>query len=97
MRWMGTSRGASVVLLYGLADPLALASMQGYACGFKDACPGVQGGLPFRVVIIESSASEGHLRASMGVLKSLAKPRRFSVGYRGFNIRELQLLRLPSR
>ena len=46
MRWMGTSRGASVVLLYGLADPLALASTQGYACGSKDACPGVQGGMP---------------------------------------------------
>ena len=53
-------------------------------------------GCPFRVVIIESSASEDHLRASLEVLESLAMPRRFPVGYRGFEIHELQLLCLPS-
>ena len=37
-------------------------------------------GCPFRVVIIESSASEDHLRASMEVPKSPAKPRRFLLG-----------------
>ena len=99
-----TPDGSAVVLCYSLVETSSLASMQGYVCGFKDACPGVQwvwkrgikDVLPFRVVIIQSSASEDRLRAAIAALGHLALPRELPAGYRGFKFRELQLLRLPT-
>ena len=78
--------------------------MQCYVSGIKDACPGAQwvwkrgikDVIPFRVVIIQSSASEDRLRAAIATLGHLALPRKLPAGYSGFKFREFQLLRRPT-
>ena len=57
---------------------------------------GIKDVLPFRVVIIQSSASEDRLRAAIAALGHLALPRKLIAAYSGLKFRELHLPRLPT-